>query len=90
MVMSRMHISGFFFSFGFYVSGKKVGRTTELPKPEDVIEQLDIRTIAASPLEYNATQEDLENFFGQFSKVLIAPCHFMLVRNLGCSVLSWH
>ncbi|XP_062165380.1 la protein 1 [Alnus glutinosa] len=49
--------------------GTKVGRTTELPKPEDVIEQLDIRTIAASPFEYDVTQEDLENFLGQFSKV---------------------
>ncbi|KAG7965909.1 hypothetical protein I3843_08G024500 [Carya illinoinensis] len=49
--------------------GRKIGRTTELPKPEDVIEQLDIRTIAASPLEYGVTQEDLEIFFGQFAKV---------------------
>jgi hypothetical protein len=70
-----------FILFGFCISGTKVGRTTELPKPEDVIEQLDIRTIAASPFEYDVTQEDLENFLGQFSKVLIAPCHCMFVRN---------
>ncbi|KAM3687761.1 hypothetical protein ACB098_10G101500 [Castanea mollissima] len=49
--------------------GKKVGRTTELLKPEDVIEQLDIKTIAASPLEYDVTREVLETYFNQFAKV---------------------
>ncbi|KAB1204397.1 La protein 1 [Morella rubra] len=49
--------------------GKKVGRTTEIPKPEEVIEQLDSRTVAATPFQYDVTQEDLENFFGQFAKV---------------------
>ncbi|XP_004498482.1 la protein 1 [Cicer arietinum] len=49
--------------------GKKVGRITELPKPEEVIEQVEIRTIAASPFEYNVKLEEVESFFGQLAKI---------------------
>ncbi|PKI74233.1 la protein 1 [Punica granatum] len=49
--------------------GKKVGRVTELSKAEEVIEQVDVRTIAASPLEYDMKLEDVESFFAQFAKI---------------------
>ena len=80
-------ITFYFFSF----SGKRVGRSTAMLKPEEIIEQVDTRTIAASPLEYTVKLEDVESFFGKYGKVCSAGFSVWLflearfVFNSSCS-----
>lgn len=75
--------------FGLFdISGKKVGRTTELPKAEEAIEQLDSRTIAASPIEYDIKLEEVESFFGQSAKVIFSSFLLLSQVNLRYILLT--
>lgn len=67
-----------------------------MKKPEDLIEQLDVRTVAASPFEYDIKHEDVEDYFGEFAKVFIC---LVFVGNVGrkdviccqkrCNIYFW-
>ncbi|CAI0441490.1 unnamed protein product [Linum tenue] len=64
--------------------GKRVGRIGPLMKPEELVEQLDGRTIAASPLPYDVSRDALLTFFGQYGQVtsLRLPNHIANKRVL--------
>ncbi|KAF8693740.1 hypothetical protein HU200_039159 [Digitaria exilis] len=63
--------------------GKKIGRASELLKPDEIIEQVDSRTVAVSPLPYNVKLGDIQSFFAQYAKVnsVRLPRHIASKKN---------
>lgn len=65
------------------MAGKRIGRTSELLKPDEIIEQVDSRTVAVSPLPYNVKLEDVQSFFTNYAKV----CSIYFHSNTAVNVL---
>ena len=58
-----------------FTSGQRVGRVDPLLKPEDIQAAVDARSVAAGPLRWNVTMEEMQSFFSQHAKV----CYIYLV-----------
>jgi lupus La protein len=57
-------------NFGWLnTSGTKVGRVAKLRSPEEMQAEVNARSIAANPLPYNITLDEVEAFFKLHAKV---------------------